>query len=383
MSIARSELGSFAPEPRDVLARTRATALVSEEVFEHLLVRERKRSERSNRPFILLLLSASGSLDPASSRAGKAIIEALLAGTRATDIVGWAESPAMVGVIFPEIGAAQPAQAVDALRTRLYRELAQRVDAKMLAELSLQFRTFPEGKGSDGGSGTPAIDPVFHPDVKHEERTRRVYGWMKRLLDVIISFALLVGLSPWLLLIALAVRWTSPGPILFKQVRLGRMGKPFKILKFRSMHVNVSEKLHHDYVTRFIKESGGQQASNGDQIFKLTDDPRVTPIGRILRKTSLDELPQLWNVLVGDISLVGPRPPMPYELEQYAPWHRRRILEAKPGVTGLWQVTGRSRTTFDEMVRLDLRYARMRSLWVDLKILLRTPGAVFGGKGAA
>ena len=112
MSIARSELGSFAPEPRDGLARTRSTALVSEEVFEHLLVRERKRSERSNRPFILLLLSAGGSLDPVSSRTGKAIIEALLAGTRATDILGWAESPTMIGVIFPEIGAAQPAQAV-------------------------------------------------------------------------------------------------------------------------------------------------------------------------------------------------------------------------------------------------------------------------------
>jgi lipopolysaccharide/colanic/teichoic acid biosynthesis glycosyltransferase len=116
---------------------------------------------------------------------------------------------------------------------------------------------------------------------------------------------------------------------------------------------------------------------------KLTNDARITPVGRFIRKTSLDELPQLWNVLVGEMSLVGPRPPLPYEMEQYAPWHILRILEAKPGVTGLWQVTGRSRTTFDEMVRLDLRYARKRSLWTDLKILLRTPAAVIGGKGAA
>jgi lipopolysaccharide/colanic/teichoic acid biosynthesis glycosyltransferase len=120
-----------------------------------------------------------------------------------------------------------------------------------------------------------------------------------------------------------------------------------------------------------------------NKLFKLSNDPRITAVGRILRKTSIDELPQLWNVLIGEMSLVGPRPPIPYELRHYAPWHRRRVLEAKPGITGLWQVTGRSRTTFDEMVRLDLRYARTRSLWADLRILLRTPGAVLGGRGAS
>jgi lipopolysaccharide/colanic/teichoic acid biosynthesis glycosyltransferase len=114
----------------------------------------------------------------------------------------------------------------------------------------------------------------------------------------------------------------------------------------------------------------------------MMNDPRVTPIGHFLRKTSLDELPQLWNVLRGDMSLVGPRPPVPYEVEQYKPWHCRRVVDAKPGITGLWQVTGRSRTTFDEMVRLDLRYARTQSLWTDIKILLATPAAVIAGKGA-
>jgi lipopolysaccharide/colanic/teichoic acid biosynthesis glycosyltransferase len=116
--------------------------------------------------------------------------------------------------------------------------------------------------------------------------------------------------------------------------------------------------------------------------FAVAGDPRVTPIGRFLRLSRLDELPQLWNVLRGEMSLVGPRPPVPYELEQYQPWHRRRVLEAKPGLTGLWQVAGRSRTTFDEMVRLDLRYAKTRSLWTDIKILLATPAAVISGKGA-
>ena len=136
------------------------------------------------------------------------------------------------------------------------------------------------------------------------------------------------------------------------------------------------------YVTDFINDSTKRERQDTTQIFKLIDDPRVTRLGRLLRKTSLDELPQLWNVLKGEMSLVGPRPPLAYEVEQYKLWHRRRVLEVRPGITGLWQVTGRSRTTFDEMVRLDLRYARSRSLWTDFKILLATPRAVIAGRGA-
>jgi lipopolysaccharide/colanic/teichoic acid biosynthesis glycosyltransferase len=163
------------------------------------------------------------------------------------------------------------------------------------------------------------------------------------------------------------------------------------------MHVNADHSLHRDYVTSFINSSSINSSINKSSInnssiqrqepgqpamFKITNDPRVTPVGRMLRKTSLDELPQLWNVVRGEMSLVGPRPPLPYELEQYKPWHCRRILEAKPGMTGLWQVVGRSRTTFDDMVRLDLRYAKICSLRTDLKILLATPRAVISGKGA-
>jgi lipopolysaccharide/colanic/teichoic acid biosynthesis glycosyltransferase len=160
--------------------------------------------------------------------------------------------------------------------------------------------------------------------------------------------------------------------------------KPFMILKFRTMHANADHGIHHNYVTWFITASDRNktQGTEKEKVFKLTNDPRITPIGQFLRKTSLDELPQLWNVLKGDMSLVGPRPPLWYELQQYKPWHRHRVLEAKPGITGLWQVKGRSRTTFDEMVRLDLRYARTKSFWVDIKILLATPIAVIRGKGA-
>jgi lipopolysaccharide/colanic/teichoic acid biosynthesis glycosyltransferase len=145
------------------------------------------------------------------------------------------------------------------------------------------------------------------------------------------------------------------------------------------MYLNSDSAIHQKYVTDFIKSSD-RLDKNG--VFKIVDDPRVTPVGRILRKTSLDELPQFWNVLRGDMSLVGPRPPLAYEVKQYKPWHYRRVVEAKPGITGLWQVTGRSRTTFDDMVRLDLRYARTCSVWTDVKILLATPRAVISGKGA-
>jgi lipopolysaccharide/colanic/teichoic acid biosynthesis glycosyltransferase len=148
------------------------------------------------------------------------------------------------------------------------------------------------------------------------------------------------------------------------------------------MRVNADHAIHQQYVTQFIAGSGAPQTAASSAPFKIARDPRITPIGRFLRKSSLDELPQLWNVLRGDMSLVGPRPPIAYEVEQYKPWHRRRVLDAKPGITGLWQVTGRSRTTFDEMVRLDLRYARSCSVWTDIKILLATPLAVISGKGA-
>ncbi len=150
------------------------------------------------------------------------------------------------------------------------------------------------------------------------------------------------------------------------------------------MNENNDPKIHQEYIQQFIAgKSGNENAEPGKQVvYKITNDPRVTSIGKFLRKTSLDEFPQFWNVLRGDMSLVGPRPPVPYEYEAYDIWHRRRVLEVKPGVTGLWQVSGRSRMCFDDMVRLDLRYSQSWSLWLDLKILMATPRAVLGGEGA-
>ena len=227
-------------------------------------------------------------------------------------------------------------------------------------------------------------DLKLYPDLSHKTSRKRVPIVLKRGIDIIGSALLLMILSPVLAAIALLIKLTSKGPVIFEQVRVGRFGRHFKFLKFRTMYANNDSKIHRDYVERFIAGKSEEQEKDEAEpvIYKITNDPRVTPMGKFLRKTSLDELPQLWNVLCGEMSLVGPRPPVPYEFDVYDLWHRRRVLEVQPGVTGLWQVSGRSRTCFDDMVRLDLRYSQRWSLWLDLRILLATPRAVITGDGA-
>ena len=250
---------------------------------------------------------------------------------------------------------------------------------------SVASGTYPNEIFDNLLAGRPAIPDgsafAFHETVKHGPWSRA----LKRGLDVIGALALLVALSPVMLVAAAAVRMSSPGPVIYKQTRLGRRGVPFTFYKFRSMVVNNDDRLHREYVQSLIKGKL-QEINQGDAerpLYKIKGDPRITPVGHLIRKSSIDELPQLFNVLKGDMSLVGPRPPLPYETERYESWHMRRILEVNPGITGLWQVEGRNRVTFDEMVRLDLRYVREWSLWLDIKILFKTVFAVlrFDGEG--
>jgi lipopolysaccharide/colanic/teichoic acid biosynthesis glycosyltransferase len=197
-------------------------------------------------------------------------------------------------------------------------------------------------------------------------------------MDVVGSALALIICSPLFLMIAAAIKLTSKGPVIFRQERMGQFGKSFTCLKFRTMYVDNDLTIHKEFMTRVIH--GNYKGNGGDQehtVYKMIDDPRITKVGRFLRRTSLDELPQFINVLEGEMSLVGPRPPLAYEFQQYDLWHRRRVVEVKPGITGLWQVNGRSRVRFDEMVRLDLRYVRTCSFWLDIQILLQTPKAVF------
>jgi lipopolysaccharide/colanic/teichoic acid biosynthesis glycosyltransferase len=196
--------------------------------------------------------------------------------------------------------------------------------------------------------------------------------WGKRALDLVVSAAGLVLLLPFFPLVALAIQLDCPGaPVLYTSVRLGRNGRPFTFYKFRSMVPGAHES---SALIRHLNQASSP-------VFKCVDDPRVTRVGRFLRRTSIDELPQLLNVLQGNMTLVGPRPPLPEEVEKYDPWQRSR-LDVTPGITCLWQVSGRSKVGFDEWMRLDMQYIRNRSLLLDLKILLRTLPAVLSGEGA-
>lgn len=199
----------------------------------------------------------------------------------------------------------------------------------------------------------------------------RLYEPVKRMIDVVSAGLGLVALSPLLGVCALAIGRDSAGPVLFRQQRIGENGKPFTMLKFRSMYTAADPKSHQEFTAGFIRGEETPTEVDGQSLYKLVGDPRVTRVGKWLRKTSLDELPQLWNVLIGDMSLVGPRPPLQYEVDLYSPADRQR-LAVKPGITGLWQVSGRNKTTFKRMVELDVEYIRRRSIRLDLSILIKT-----------
>jgi exopolysaccharide biosynthesis polyprenyl glycosylphosphotransferase len=204
---------------------------------------------------------------------------------------------------------------------------------------------------------------------------------VKRLVDFVLAALLLLALSPILLLVTLLIRLTSRGPVLFVQKRVGRGGKTFSFYKFRSMYANNRDKTHREFMEQVIKNGNGEPKKNGNgQVYKMKRDPRVTPVGRFLRRFSIDELPQLLNVLKGDMSLIGPRPAVPYEVKMYEDRHRRR-LQALPGITGLWQVSGRNRLSFEEMVELDIHYIENWSVGLDVRIFFKTIAAVIFTRG--
>jgi lipopolysaccharide/colanic/teichoic acid biosynthesis glycosyltransferase len=216
----------------------------------------------------------------------------------------------------------------------------------------------------------------------HRRRAAAFDATLRRTLDLLLAGALLLLLAPLLLVIAIAIRLDSPGPSLYRQRRLGRGLRPFVVNKFRSMRTDAAATPHQDYVRALITGCGPELAQGGENLYKLAVDDRITRVGRLLRRFSLDELPQLWNVVRGDMSLVGPRPVIPYEVEHYPDWYRERF-EVKPGLTGLWQVSGRNERTYEQMVRFDVEYARTQRLWLDLGILAKTVWVVIRGKGAA
>jgi exopolysaccharide biosynthesis polyprenyl glycosylphosphotransferase len=353
-----------------------------EEYFQELLTFERRRSERSGRPFLVMTLDFTRiSTDESRRESIMWAMKTLSVLTRDTDIKGWYKNSAILGVIFTEMNSLE----TETLQKKIHDSLSARLSEEQLDDIQLSFHRFPQEKdGKPNKPGGP-VNFTFYPEYPKKERSHKNALKIKRIVDVIGSIIGILIYSPFFIIVPVCIKLTSRGPVLFRQERVGQYGKTFTFLKFRSMYVDNDENIHKKYVQDLIAgKVSGESAENGvvKKVFKITNDTRVTPLGNILRKLSLDELPQFYNVLRGDMSLVGPRPPIPYELEKYDPWHRRRVLEVKPGITGLWQVTGRSSTTFDEMVRMDLHYATNWSLWFDVKILLKTTLIVVAGKGA-
>jgi lipopolysaccharide/colanic/teichoic acid biosynthesis glycosyltransferase len=356
--------------------------ILNEEAFQRTIAVERKRTERSGKPFLLMLLDAGNQGSGKNGKALDSIVLALLSSTRETDVIGWYKDRATVGVIFTGLLADDKNSILSTILTRVSTTLRDKLTFDQFSQVSISFHFFPDDWDHDI-SGRPS-NPALYPDMLSRDNGRRSLLGVKRLMDIVGGALVLILCFPLFLVMALAIKASSKGPIFFRQQRVGQYGRVFTFLKFRSMHIGNDPSVHREYVMKLIAGKAEREASSGNDegVYKLTNDRRVTRIGKFLRRTSLDELPQLLNVLEGTMSLVGPRPAIPYEVAAYDTWHRRRVLEVKPGITGSWQVNGRSRVKFDEMVRLDLQYARSWSPWMDINILMRTPRAVLRGDGA-
>jgi lipopolysaccharide/colanic/teichoic acid biosynthesis glycosyltransferase len=349
----------------------------TEEYFREMLATERKRTERSQKPIILLMIDIAEILRLLPKKQLVRHVAAVLTtSAREIDIKGWYRFNHSIGVIYTETSTAGK----ESILQKVHVNLGLAFGPVMAEKVIVTYASFPEdGARADLQDGYIA-DIRFYPSPYNRSPGKKASLFLKRMVDITGSCTLILLFLPFFIVIAALIKLTSKGPVFFTQTRVGRGGRLFRFIKFRSMYVDNDSSIHKEYVKKLIQgESGEATPGSTNVIYKITNDPRVTPLGNFIRKTSLDELPQFFNVLKGDMALVGPRPPIPYELENYHVWHKRRVLEAKPGITGFWQVAGRSTTTFDTMVRMDLQYVMRWSLWWDIKLILRTPLAVLKG----
>ena len=339
-----------------------------ERYFNNLLVVERKRSERSRKHFLLMLVDISKVASNKQPSFLRKISNVLEISTRDIDVKGWYKNKKILGIIFTE----SQKGCWKILVTKIRNNISDMLKPEIARAIEISWIDFPQEHDNQIHSeGKSDVNLYKSRDLETISNKTGVFA--KRSVDLIGSIFGILLFSPVFIVIPILIKLTSKGPVLFRQERAGKGGKTFSFLKFRSMYVNNDATIHKDFVTDFIKGNIKESADGQKPVFKIKNDPRITPIGRFLRKTSLDEIPQFINVLMGDMSLVGPRPSIPYEVEQYDLWHRRRVLEVKPGITGLWQVEGRSSLTFDNMVRLDLQYIKRCSFFLDMKLLIKTP----------
>lgn len=376
--------------------------IYSVEQFRVALEREKARAERNGHGFSLAMIQTNGLGNGVSGRF--LLVDVLKGRLRIMDEAGWFDQ-SRLGVLMPYTSC-QGAW-------HLIEDLCRLMDGA-LSPSDCRVYTYPHDRfgGDDGGPGQETADAhEMEPAAAHAENPLAVasgasalhrldlhgdpvwdspagllpcaYPFEPRLwngsptwqrgLDILGALLGLVVLSPVFLLTALVIKLVSPGPVFFRQMRIGRGGRPFMLWKFRTMQAGADTAIHRHHVAQLIRSANEEAAAK--PMVKLDNDPRVIPFGRVIRGTCIDELPQLINVLRGEMSLVGPRPPIPYEVREYLPWQRRRF-DTTPGLTGLWQVSGKNRLTFDEMIRLDIRYCRTKSLWKAIAIICRTPRAI-------
>ena len=372
------------------------TGLYSRNFFLLRLKEERERTKRTGIPFTLVVVDIDGISSALNEKSRgsnqtqqKDLVKAIVTKSRKIDTKGWFDLKS-VGIIMPDTGNSGALELKQKVKHQIRQKwsTAEKIDLDEFVRASTFSDNSSDGNGctlnGDNRDGSTLEDNALYADILSSSLFSSVKKGTKRIFDIVGSFLGIIITSPVMLLIAVLIKLTSPGPVLFRQERVGFLGRRFVFLKFRSMFIDADQTVHENYVTDLINGQHCKinRGTMEHPLYKMNDDPRVTRLGRFLRKTSLDELPQLFNILKGEMSLVGPRPPIPYEMQNYRLWHCGRVFEVKPGLTGLWQVSGRSKTSFDEMVRLDLQYADNWSLWLDIKIILKTFRAVLSAEGA-
>jgi lipopolysaccharide/colanic/teichoic acid biosynthesis glycosyltransferase len=375
-------------------ARHTRPGIYSVEQFRAALERERARVDRNGHHMALALIQVGRSRTSKAPR----VIDVLKDRLRLTDEAGWFDQ-SRIGVLMPYTSCEGAWHMVADLCRIMNGDLSlsacsvytyphdRAVGAggacrakcdELLAESFLASSSQTDGPDeSVVSTSSVSVRSAGEPGHVNPIETTVWAGpsaW-QRGLDIICALLGLAALAPVFILAALFIKLVSPGPAFFKQVRIGRGGRPFVLWKFRTMKADADSSLHRNHMAALIRSGPGHGGAGAKPMTKLDNDPRVIPLGGMLRRTCIDELPQLINVLRGEMSLVGPRPPIPYEVREYLPWQTRR-LDAVPGLTGLWQVSGKNKLTFEEMVRLDIQYNRKNSFWMNVKILLRTPRAI-------
>jgi lipopolysaccharide/colanic/teichoic acid biosynthesis glycosyltransferase len=373
----------------------------STDQLQEILKRECARVDRNGQEFSFVVfdIRLTGEDDASLQH----LLHTIIHRVRSTDEIGWFDTW-HVGVVLSDTSADKAWKVTDDICQKIGRKASPPTcvvysypsqwlsDCDSNPRRSRFISTFSKQDSSEAPASPLSMKPTTGNDTTSSRQQTTVQVWempiaelkpllvppipiWKRVMDIGISLLVLVICSPLFVFIALLIKMVSPGPIFFKQQRVGYLGKPFTFWKFRTMKVNADTSIHQQYVKNLIQSDSDKGVEKPMVKLDSANDPRIIPFGQFLRKTCLDELPQLFNVLRGNMSLVGPRPCIPYEAQNYLPWQLKRF-DTIPGMTGLWQVSGKNSTTFKEMVRLDITYIRLRSFWLDVKIILKTVPAI-------